>query len=986
MYLARTWLPLGLTLLIASLIANTAPAADKAVELPAGPQGVTPPGQTFELPELPTAPEVPVIACFTEDAGPDESFTLFGEGLTDKLFAWGVSPLRQTGSEIKLDVQLRTDGTLIATVPERSYDGPIVVRAINDSGASTPIVVNRPNPWWCSPAVADPGQTVRIFGRNMARRPHYSRGFVYLCQPGKEGVWLKVAEAEKYQLGVQLPSELAAGRYQLWVHAGNGGQYGWGEPLEIEVAAPAKPQNGVVEFTQGDLPQTVKELGAAGGGSVRLPAGVVELRTTLEVPANVEVIGAGRDATVLQCSVDASARFPHFAGKQWGGGPTGIHTVGDQITYRIPFAQQGRYQVWLRYGTDMAKYGMPGVSKRMTLTLDGEQSVPLEDLPNTGGWGNFRWGQTATLEIPAGTHELVWKNVGGGGIHLDAWIFTTDLQWRPEEKTYPESGDGRIVWQAEQFADFSTKDGTVTGDDTAAVVLAGDGASIRDLTICGNSQTNIGIAVRDNDYPEWVRGCRVDGVTVRDVEGKGRTNCGVHLFYADGAVVRDSEIWGRAPLYLSGVTRCEFARNRLVSVTLFGGNAEAYIEGRNETIRECIIEDNIFACPPGAEAGGPTGRRLIWVSTGRGSVDHNWIAGNRPDRARFGGVAGSDQNVGEMILFEACERFAFHGKAEAIAAQSVTLPATVPATLDELLGSVPREKLTHDADGNETPFWPPEQRDLTGEAPAGEYFVTVLAGPGRGQTRPVARRDGRTFVLTRPWRVIPQTDSVILVHTAFYRNHIIDNETTDGMTGVQLWISCIENVVSANEVRRCRKAGVYLFGLCSTMASSMPMTWNRGIGPLNFNHVEGTICDETSCGVYLNGRSHPGMPFDFPRCLGNVLRHNSLIKSRTDGIQIIGQIPSDAQAASPSIVGTIADFNVVRDALNAYHVTTGVDATLLRRNLAYFWYPVKAEPYTPVGFLVDDEKSTTIIEQNTIEGIHGTYDRALIQEQRGPTK
>mgnify|MGYP001135361865 CR=1 FL=1 len=60
------------------------------------------------------------------------------------------------------------------------------------------------------------------------------------------------------------------------------------------------------------------------------------------------------------------------------------------------------------------------------------------------------------------------------------------------------------------------------------------------------------------------------------------------------------------------------------------------------------------------------------------------------------------------------------------------------------------------------------------------------------------------------------------------------------MTGVQLWISCIENVVSGNEIRRCRKPGVYLFGICSTLASSMPMTWNRGIGPLSFNHIEGT--------------------------------------------------------------------------------------------------------------------------------------------------
>ena len=522
------------------------------------------------------------------------------------------------------------------------------------------------------------------------------------------------------------------------------------------------------------------------------------------------------------------------------------------------------------------------------------------------------------------------------------------------------------------------------GDDTAAVILAGDGASIRDLTLCGSSQTNIGIAVRSAEFPAWVRGCRVEGVKVCDVERKGRTNCGVRLFYADQATVRGNEIWGRAPLYLSGVTQCEFSSNRLVAVTLFGGNAEAYIEGRNETVRGCVIEDNVFACPTGAEAGGPTGRRLIWLSTGRGSVDHNWIAGNRPDRARFGGVAGTDQNVGEMILFEACQRIAFYGKPEAAEAASVTLPATVPGTPDELLGNVAREKLAHDAAGNETPFWPPAQRDQTGEAPSGEYFVTVLSGPGRGQTRQVLRRVGRTYFLTRPWRVPPEPESAILVHTAFYRNHIIDNQTTDGMTGVQLWISCIENVVAGNEIRRCRKPGVYLFGICSTLASSMPMTWNRGIGPLSFNHIEGTLSDETSCGIYLAAGNRFGLPVDFPRCLGNVLRHNSMIRNRTDGILVNGQQPGQSNHTSPSVLGTIAEFNVVRDAQNAYHLTPGVDATLLRRNHAYFWYPVKAEPYTPVGFLIDDPQPVTIVEQNSIEGTQGTGDRTVIPEQRGP--
>ena len=56
---------------------------------------------------------------------------------------------------------------------------------------------------------------------------------------------------------------------------------------------------------------------------------------------------------------------------------------------------------------------------------------------------------------------------------------------------------------------------------------------------------------------------------------------------------------------------------------------------------------------------------------------------------------------------------------------------------------------------------------------------------------------------------------------------------------------------------------------------------------------------------------------------------------------------------------------------------------VFRRNHAYFWYPVKAEAYAPVGLLIDDPEATVILEQNSIEGPQGTPDPAIIQEKRG---
>ncbi len=122
------------------------------------------------------------------------------------------------------------------------------------------------------------------------------------------------------------------------------------------------------------------------------------------------------------------------------------------------------------------------------------------------------------------------------------------------------------------------------------------------------------------------------------------------------------------------------------------------------------------------------------------------------------------------------------------------------------------------------------------------------------------------------------------------------------------------------------------------------------------------------------------LPIEFPRALGNVLRHNSFIRNRTDGVVLTSRAtPQGVKDTSASIVGSIVEFNVVRDAMVAYHAAASSDATVLRRNHAYFWYPVNNSTNPPVAFQVDGEKPVIAIEQNSIEGIHGDHDRGLIE-------
>ena len=990
----------SLTVLL-PLVGLTSAALGQA-ELPAPvgwpapqPAPASTPGQDYAPPlSDAVADGAPVIYEAAADAGPDESCFMVGRKLGEQVVAWGRSAASANGQRYDVKRQLGADGYLAATLPERSQDGLFLLWCGNEAGWSRPIRLNAPQIWWTSPAHPTPGGELHVIGRDIGQRPSRSVAHVYLAAPGQPGRWLTCVHSVKYMASVALPADLAPGDYQVWVHAGMGGRFGWSEPLPVTIAAvalaptktasPDPPAEGLAP-----LQSTINELAAAGGGTLKLSAGTYPFEGTLQVPDHVTIEGAGMEQTRLQLVFSRPETFPWLTGG-WNEGPGRVHSVGDLMAWGID-APAGTWQVWLRYATEMSPWNQPGVSGNMSLRVDGGEPVPLEALGNTGSFGAFRWARSASLDIPDGARELIWRNDKGGGINLDAIVLARDLAYTPSDAPWPADGEGVIVIQAEAPARFETKEGTLPGGVQATAWLKGQGAAIRDLTLAGNPQTNLGVLIRSPKPHTWLADCALTRVKAVDHDGKSSENCGVLVELADNAQVRNCELWGRAPIFLRGAVDSVFKDNLLIPQTLWGGNAEAAILGRNERLERCVVDHNLVGSPPGAESGGPTVRRLIWVSTGRGSISHNLFVGNGVTgavgpgaetgamQARFGGVAGSDQNVGEMILFEGNHRTAYFGPLAGAGAASVILPESIPDTPDERLGSVKREQLAHDDQGRETPFWPPDELSDSPEPPLTEYYVTIMNGVGQGQTRRVVSREGTTLRLDRPWRVAPEQGSVVVVATAFYQNHILGNYTPDGMTGVQLWISCIENIVAANSIARQRKEGIFLYANGTTLASSMPRTWNRGISPLFFNLVEGNRADETKAGILVTSGDAAGLPVEFPRALGNTLRHNSLIRSRLQGVNIVSR---GGDQSEPSVLGTIAEFNVVRDAPVAYYVGAGADGVMFRRDHAYFWYPVNSGGEPGVAFKIDRPKANVVIGENTVEGIAGTGDQAIVELER----
>ncbi len=164
----------------------------------------------------------------------------------------------------------------------------------NNAGFGRPLAINRTELWWVGPNVATRGQTVSAFGRNLARYKSTHIGtntsWVYLKPSGGAGQWLTVTAANPNKVDFTVPASLANGTYEIWIHNGRGGEYGWSGPQTLTV-------NDGVQWTGGIL--NVQSYGVVGDGYTDDTAAINALitanrgsRCTLYFPSGTYIISA----------------------------------------------------------------------------------------------------------------------------------------------------------------------------------------------------------------------------------------------------------------------------------------------------------------------------------------------------------------------------------------------------------------------------------------------------------------------------------------------------------------------------------------------------------------------------------------------------------------------------------------------------------------------------------------------------------------------
>jgi len=284
----------------------------------------------------------------------------------------------QISAWTKVPVLQGSDQGLKFAVPAAWKNGVFAYRLSAGGTSTKPLLLNAPAPWWIQGdegAAASPGGWLRIMGKSLAiegaatARLEPQQGAAILLRP---------TSADPFSTRYAVPADLAAGRYQVQVHNGCGGNAAWRPAGTVQIApAPVTPpaifsvletygpdaekqmRKSLVKYTQPidrteGILAALKKAKENGGGVVYFPAGRYTVTGPLAVPPHTILRGEGMGVVTLW----------------WGSGHFNLDGGGPQGRARI---EEPKPPHVLISGPD---FGLENVS--LYLPLDYEQGIVAE--------------------------------------------------------------------------------------------------------------------------------------------------------------------------------------------------------------------------------------------------------------------------------------------------------------------------------------------------------------------------------------------------------------------------------------------------------------------------------------------------------------------------------------------------------------------------------------------------------------------------------
>ncbi len=280
---------------------------------------------------------------------------IYGENFTEKslVYIWypqnpveGTTPYGVTlpqlppeeSSVFKFDTLFRQVGYI---APNRDIQGRMaIVWVKNEAGFSPPFKANYPRIFNQSHVRATAGDVLHLAGSAFGER----RNKIILLHDLDTGKNYYVKNAtdvnycynrEYYTAEFIIPEDLPDGNYEVFLSGGFGAQYGWSDPISLEIYSdetltgffrnkwndlvkrhrvmpkarkiciPAPDCGSEVDMAE-EIQNAVDSLSEAGGGIVRLTAGIYGISRTVVMKPGVVLKGAGSENTVIRAHDELS--------------------------------------------------------------------------------------------------------------------------------------------------------------------------------------------------------------------------------------------------------------------------------------------------------------------------------------------------------------------------------------------------------------------------------------------------------------------------------------------------------------------------------------------------------------------------------------------------------------------------------------------------------------------------------------------------------
>jgi len=758
----------------------------------------------------------------------------------------GASLRLWAGGELREIEPLQADNLrLQAVAPKDVPHSTWLLWPVKGQRAGAPIRVNGATPWWCWPARLRQEETAESAPlKIMGKNLKVGDHTPHLYLAGpKVSAWLKVTKSDPHCIECLLPQNLSPGRYVVRVHNGSGGKYGWGEPLSFEVAE--GPVLAELPVFSVDDYQT--------GTMSTDDTEAVRQAVRSAAAAGGGIVSFGSRAYHLSETIDTPSvpRGIHFRGSGMGS-----HTA---LLDKRPVRNKVEDGTVLRW---VEGRSFPDSLMKITARYSTVRDLTLYN----GAGQNLKEGPSQLspamgLASPDNTASDTMAMAGvspGSGMQQVLRIEAHDVVLERVRVLLEDHRPYDIP--PEKRPDASLRYG-------ACHIQAPGEANIQ-ISHCEFHTPSTGILIDDYE---------------RRYTDDGFPEPGTDFIRIDHCVFRG---------HFTGFYKPPADDDR-AGWGLLGSRHSAIA---NLKAKNVIVENNDMA---GAD-------RTNGVMINRTMLNYNstirnvYVVGNNAHDMGIRSPDGSKYvNQGEQILFHFNYPHAGYFDVEDTESQSVSVRTDHPRGQ----GALPRLPIPHvDRSASR----------VLDEIGTRQHWIAFLCrGKGAGQYRVITgqRREGNSaiFQLERPWRVVPDQSSSLVLTAAMRQNIVCANTVDTGQNdpksnscGTMLWFCAFENVVASNAYRNL-KSGVHIDCFFR--------------GPTGWNLVRDNVCETTEGGNGLGGETMHGYAsnyylYDFDRnpavvkdhpeacwlSVGNQYRHNKTDDANI-GLTIYGNRVDEDNAA-----------------------------------------------------------------------------------------